>query len=49
MKRWQLWVRVSTTQTAHTIVYASTAIEAKMLGEVQFGVGNVLNYTELVD
>ena len=49
MKRWQLWVRVSLTQTAHTIVFASNAYEAKLLGEVQYGHGNVLNYTELCD
>ncbi len=47
MTRWQLWVRVSQTQTAHTIVYASNAIDAKLLGESQYGHGNVLNYTEL--
>ena len=47
MTRWQLWVRVGQTQTAHTIVYASNAIDAKLLGEAQYGQGNVLNYTEL--
>lgn len=47
MTRWQLWVRVSLTQTAHTIVFASNAYEAKLLGEVQYGHGNVLNYTEM--
>lgn len=49
MKRWQLWVRVSPTQTAHTIVFAINAFEAKLLGEAQYGVGNVLNYTEMCD
>lgn len=49
MKRWQLWVRVSSTQTAHTIVFAENAHEAKLLGEAQYGVGNVLNYTEMCD
>lgn len=49
MKRWQLWVRLSQTQTAHTILYASNAIEAKLLGEVHYGLDNVLSYTELPD
>lgn len=49
MNRYKLWVRVSPTQTAHTIVFAENAYEAKLLGEVQYGVGNVLNYTEMCD
>ena len=49
MKRYQLWVRISTTQTANTIVYAENALEAKLLGEAQYGIGNVLNYTEMYD
>ena len=47
MTRWQLWVRVSLTQTVHTIVFASNAYEAKLLGEAHYGIGNVLNYTEM--
>lgn len=49
MTRWRLWVRVSTMQTAYTVVYASTAWDALLLGEAQYGKGNVLGYTELVD
>lgn len=49
MKRWQLWVRVSPSQTVHTIVFASNAYEAMLLGEAQYGYGNVLNYTEMCD
>ena len=49
MSRYLLWVRISTTQTANTIVYAENAWEAKLLGEAQYGVGNVLNYTEVID
>jgi len=49
MKQFQLWVRLSATQSTHTIVFADNAIEAKLLGEVQFGKGNVLNYTEVLD
>ena len=47
--RYRLWVRLSTTQTAFTIVYADNALLAKALGEAQYGVGNVLNYTEVSD
>ena len=49
MKRFLLWVRVGTTQTTNTIVYADNPLLAKQLGEVQFGIGNVLNYTEMID
>ena len=49
MSRYLLWVRISTTQTANTIVFAENAWEAKLLGEAQYGVGNVLNYTELIE
>ncbi len=49
MTRWQLWVRVSPTQTAQTTVYASNAFDAKLLGEAMYGQGNVLSYTELLD
>jgi hypothetical protein len=49
MKRYQLWVRISTTQTANTIVYAENSLLAKQLGEAQYGIGNVLNYTEMYD
>jgi len=49
MMRFQLWVRLSATQTTHTIVFANNALEAKLLGEVQFGKGNVLNYTEVLE
>jgi hypothetical protein len=46
MKQYRLWVRINTLQTANTIVYAENSYVAKQLGEVQYGVGNVLNYTE---
>ena len=49
MKRWQLWVRVANGATAHTIVFASNAFDARSLGEAQYGAGNVLNFTELSD
>jgi hypothetical protein len=47
MYKFQLWVRINEYQTAHTIVWASNAYEAKLLGEAQYGVGNVLNYTQI--
>ena len=49
MKRFQLWVRISLTQTAFTFVYAENPLLAKQLGEAQYGIGNVINYTELYD
>jgi hypothetical protein len=47
MKQYKLWVRISQTQTAHTLIYADNAYIAKQLGEHMYGVGNVLNYTEV--
>ena len=49
MSRYLLWVRISTTQTANTIVFAENALAAKQLGEAQYGIGNVLSYTEMHD
>jgi hypothetical protein len=46
MNKYTLWVRINPLQTAHTSVYASDAYQAKLLGEAQFGVGNVLNYVQ---
>ena len=47
MKQFKLWVRINQTQTAFTLIYADNAYSAKQLGEAQYGVGNVLNYTEV--
>lgn len=47
MYRYQLWVRINAYQTANTIVYASNDFDAKMLGEAQYGAGNVLNYSRI--
>ncbi len=49
MKRYVLWVRVSATQTANTVVFAENELAAKQLGEAQYGIGNVLSYTEARD
>lgn len=47
MYRYQLWVRINAYQTANTIVYANNDFDAKMLGEAQYGTGNVLNYSRI--
>ncbi len=47
MYKYQLWVRINTYQTVNTIVYASDDFQAKMIGESQYGAGNVLNYTRV--
>jgi hypothetical protein len=47
MKRFQLWVRLSSTQTTNTIVYAENLLFAKQIGEAQFGFGNILDCNEL--
>lgn len=47
MKQYRLWVRISQTLTTNTIVYASDAYTAKLLGEAQYGEGNVLSYAEV--
>ena len=47
MYKFTLWVRLNQTQTAHVIVYADNALYAKQIGEAQYGVGNVLNYTQV--
>jgi hypothetical protein len=47
MKQYRLWVRINSLQTADTIVNADNAYMAKQLGEAQYGVGNVLSYTEV--
>ena len=49
MKRYVLWVRVSASQTANTVVFAENELAAKQLGEAQYGIGNVLSYTEARD
>jgi hypothetical protein len=46
MKRYIVWVRVSASQTANVLVYAENDWSAKLIAEAQFGVGNVLNWTE---
>lgn len=47
MKQYKLWVRISQTQTANTLVFADNDYFAKQLGEAQYGVGNVLGYWQV--
>jgi hypothetical protein len=49
MKKYKLLLRINSCMTIYTIVYADEAYMAKQLGESQYGVGNVLNYTEVSD
>ena len=44
MTRYKLWVRLNDIQTAYTYIYAENDYTALMLGQAQYGVGNVLGY-----
>ena len=47
MNKYLLWVRINLYQTANTIIYAENALAARQLAEAQYGVGMVLNYTQV--
>jgi hypothetical protein len=47
MYKFAIWARINQTQTVNTFVWADNALDAKMIAESQFGVGNVLNYTQV--
>jgi hypothetical protein len=47
MNKYLLWVRINPYQTANTVIYAENAWAAKQLAEAQYGVGMVLNYTQV--
>ena len=47
MNKYLIWVRINAYQTANTIVYADNALTAMQLTEAQYGVGMVLNYTQV--
>ena len=47
MSKYKLWVRIKDFQTVETIIWANNDYDAKLLGEAQFGVGNVLSYTKV--
>ena len=44
MTRYKLWVRLNDFQTVNTYIWADNDLEARLLGEAQYGVGNVLGY-----
>ena len=44
MTRYKLWVRINDFQNANTYIWADNDLEARLLGEAQYGVGNVLGY-----
>jgi hypothetical protein len=44
MYQYTIWVRINSTQTANTVVYADNDYTAKQLAEAQYGAGNVLSY-----
>lgn len=45
MKEYRLLVRLSNGTTTRIIVTSESDHAAKLIGEAQFGVGNVLHYT----
>ncbi len=47
MKKYKLWVRIRGSQTAFTLIFAQNGLAAKLLGEAQYGVGNVLSFKEV--
>jgi hypothetical protein len=49
VNKYLIWVRINAYQTANTFVYAESAWAAKQLAEAQYGVGMVLNYTQVDD
>jgi hypothetical protein len=49
MKKYLIWVRINAYQTANTFVYAENDWVAKQLAEANYGVGAVLNYTQVDD
>jgi len=49
MYKFRLWVRLNQLQTTHVVIQADNALYARQLGEAQYGVGNVLNYTQIND
>jgi hypothetical protein len=44
MSRYRLWVRINDFETAHTYIYAENDYAARLLGEAQYGLGNVLGW-----
>ena len=47
--KYEVWIKINDYQTTHTIVIAKNDLDAKLLAEAKYGVGNVLNYTRIGD
>jgi len=47
MYKYKLWIRIDSYTTADAYIWADNDWQAKALGEAQYGVGNVLNYTRV--
>ena len=47
MYKYLVWIKLNQLQTANVVVYADNDLQAKMIAEAQYGVGNVLNYTKV--
>jgi len=45
--KYAVWIRINQYQTVNTFIWANNDLEAKMLAEAKYGVGNVLNYTRV--
>ncbi len=49
MYKYRIWARVNPYQTVNTFVWADNDLDAKLIAEAQFGVGNVLNYSRAAE
>ena len=47
MYKYWIWVRINSTQTVQTYIWADNDGVAKMIAEAQYGVGNLLNYSQV--
>lgn len=49
MYKYSVWVRIDPYRTVNTFVWANDDLDAKMIAEAQYGHGNVLNWTRIVE
>ena len=47
MYKYQVLIKLNSQQTAHTFVWADNDLDAKLLAEAQYGIGNVLHWTQV--
>ena len=47
MYQYTVWIRLNAYQTANVVVNADNDLQAKMIAETQYGIGNVLNYSRI--